>query len=136
LRLLAGWPDPYWAQCLKEVAQKAGWGQPLPRGEGRGVAIANWGGGGKPMAGTTVAAVARVEVSQAGVLKVRQIDVAFDSGGVVNRDSVLAQLEGGAIFGLNMSLNERLTVKDGRIVEGNYHEYPMVRLADVPRLGL
>jgi isoquinoline 1-oxidoreductase beta subunit len=60
--------------------------------------------------------------------------VAFDCGGVVNRDAVLAQLEGGTIFGLNMSLNEGLTVENGRIVEGNYHEYPMVRIADVPNI--
>ncbi|MDB5423995.1 MAG: Isoquinoline 1-oxidoreductase beta subunit, partial [Phenylobacterium sp.] len=134
LKLLAAWPDPYWAKCLKEVAVQSGWGGKLPRGQGRGVAISNWSGGGKPNAGTTVAAVARVEVSKTGVLSVRQIDLAMDPGGIVNQDAVLTQLEGGAIYGLNMTLNEGLTVKDGRIVESNYHDYPMVRMGDVPTL--
>ncbi|MCR5879597.1 xanthine dehydrogenase family protein molybdopterin-binding subunit [Phenylobacterium sp. J367] len=136
LRLLAAWPDPHWAHCLREVAAQSGWGEPLPRGQGRGVAISNWAGRGKPGAGTTVAAVARVEVSKAGELSVRQLDLAFDPGSVMNRDGVLAQLEGGAIFGLNMTLNEELTIRDGRVVEGNFHEYPMVRLGDVPTLRI
>jgi len=132
LKLLAAWPDPGWAKCLKEVAEKSAWGQALPKGEGRGVAIANWGMDSKPNAGTTVAAVARVTVTPKGELTIKQIDVAFDCGRTVNRDAVLAQLEGGSVFGLNMSLNEALTIENGRIVEGNFHEYPMLRMADIP----
>jgi isoquinoline 1-oxidoreductase beta subunit len=134
LKLLDGWPDPHWAKCLNELGAQSGWGGTLPRGQGRGVAICNWSGAGRPNAGTTVAAVARVEVSPAGKLTVQQIDLAIDPGGIINQDAVLAMLEGGAIFGLNMTLNEELTVKDGRIVEGNYNEYPMVRMRDVPML--
>jgi isoquinoline 1-oxidoreductase beta subunit len=52
---------------------------------------------------------------------------------VLNRDAVATELEGGTLFGLNMSLNEELNIKDGRIVEGNYDQYPMIRMADVPR---
>jgi isoquinoline 1-oxidoreductase beta subunit len=88
---------------------------------------------GKPQAGTTVAAVARVEVTAAGEIKVRQLDLSFDCGRVLNHDAVLAQLQGGAIFGMNMSLNEELNVEDGRIVEGNFDQYAMLRMADVPR---
>jgi isoquinoline 1-oxidoreductase beta subunit len=51
----------------------------------------------------------------------------------LNRDGVLAQIEGAAIYALNMTLNEELTVRDGRIVEGNVDTYPMLRLADMPK---
>ena len=132
LKLLANWPDPGWALCLNEVARKSGWGQALPRGEGRGIAIANWGMDGKPNAGTTVAAVVRVAVTPQGELTVKQIDTAFDCGRTLNRDAALAQVEGGTVYGLNMSLNEALTIENGRIVEGNFHEYPMLRMADIP----
>jgi isoquinoline 1-oxidoreductase beta subunit len=120
-------------KCLREVKEKSGWGQPLPKGQGRGVAIANWGMKGNADAGTTVATVARVEVSKQGKLKIRQIDVAFDTGRVMNQDAVRVELEGGTLFGLNMSLNEGLTIKDGRIVEGNFDVYPIIRMADAPR---
>jgi isoquinoline 1-oxidoreductase beta subunit len=88
---------------------------------------------GKPDAGTTCATIAKVEVSKSGQLKILQIDVAFDTGRVLNRDAVATELEGGTLFGLNMSLNEELNIKDGRIVEGNYDLYPMIRMTDVPR---
>jgi isoquinoline 1-oxidoreductase beta subunit len=133
LRLLANWPDTGWRRCLEEVAAKSGWGGKLPRGQGQGIAISNWDMGGKPRAGTTVAAVATVEVTPEGQLKIPRLDLSFDCGQVLNRDAVLAQLQGGMIFGLNMSLNEELTVQDGRIVEGNFDQYPMLRMADTPR---
>jgi isoquinoline 1-oxidoreductase subunit beta len=136
LKLLAAWADPGWAKCLETVRRKSGWGQALPRGEGRGVGISNWGGDGRPEAGTTVAVVARVAVSPTGDLTVRRLDVAFDCGSIINKDAVLAQVEGGTLFGLNMSLNEGLTIADGRIVESNFHEYPMIRMADVPEVHI
>ena len=133
LKLYGKWPDVGWVKCLKEVKEKSGWSQPLPKGQGRGVAISNWGMEGKAAAGTTVATVAKVEVSKEGKLKILQIDVAFDTGRVMNEDAVRVELEGGTLFGLNMSLNEGLTVKDGRIVEGNFDVYPIIRMADAPR---
>ncbi len=133
LRLFANYPDAGWVKCLKEASSKAGWGKALPKGVGQGIAISNWGMAGKPEAGTTVCAVATVEVTQKGNLSVQAIDIAFDTGRVMNRDAVAAQIEGGVIFGLNMSLNENLTIKNGRIVEGNFDEYPMLRIGDVPK---
>ncbi len=134
LKLLANW-DPAWTQCLKVAAEKAGWGKPLAKGQGRGIAISSW-----PMAGTRqtgnvgsiVCAAVNVEVSREGVVQVKTIDVTFDSGRVVNRDAVAAQIEGGTIFGMNMTLNEEITIKDGAVVEGNFDLYPMVRMSDVP----
>ena len=133
LKLYEKWPDIGWVKCLREVKEKSGWGRPLPKGQGRGVAIANWGMKGNADAGTTVATVARVEVSKEGKLKILQIDVAFDTGRIMNQDAVRVELEGGTLFGLNMSLNEGLTIKDGRIVEGNFDVYPIIRMADAPR---
>ncbi len=132
LKLLEGYSDLGWVMCLKEAASKAGWGKSLPKGMGMGIAISNWAGNGKPQAGTTVATVATVEVSKAGKLKIHQLDVAFDTGGFLNRDAVVTEMVGGSIFGLNMALNENLTVRNGRVVEGNYDEYPMLRMGDTP----
>lgn len=132
LKLLEHWPDPGWAGVLKEAASQAGWGEPLPKGMARGIAIGNFGFFGKPQEGPTVATVATVEVSKAGELKIHRIDVALDCGSYMNKDAVLAQMEGATIFGLNMALNEKLNIKDGRIVEGNFDAYPMLRLRDIP----
>lgn len=131
LRLLASW-DPAWSQCLKVAADKAGWGRRLPKGQGLGVAIANWPMAGQHDAGSTVCTVARVNVSRKGELKVEQVDVAFDCGRVVNRDAVLAQIQGAVLFGLNMTLNEEVTLRDGAVVEGNFDQYPMLRISDAP----
>ncbi len=135
LELLADCPDPGWKKCLQEVATRAGWGKTLPRGQGQGIAISNWGNWASkdPQAGTTAAVVAHVDVTRSGELRVLQLDIAFDCGRILNRDAVLAQMEGGMLFGLNMSLNEELNIQNGRIVEGNFDQYPMLRMADIPR---
>jgi isoquinoline 1-oxidoreductase beta subunit len=136
LKLLANWPDPGWAKVLREVADKSGWGKSLPKGMGQGLAIANWGMNGKPEAGTTVAVVATVEVTKSGILKVHQLDAAFDCGRIVNRDAVENLAQGGVIFGLNMALNEEVNVKDGRMVEGNFDQYPILRTGDTPQVNI
>jgi isoquinoline 1-oxidoreductase beta subunit len=136
LKLLAKWPDPGWAKVLKEVADKSGWGKTLPKGMGQGIAISNWGMNGKPQAGTTVAVVATVEVSKKGILKVHQLDAAFDTGRIVNRDAVENLAQGGLIFGLNMALNEEINIKDGRVVEGNFDQYPILRTGDTPQVNV
>jgi isoquinoline 1-oxidoreductase beta subunit len=132
LKLYGKWADIGWVKCLEEVRKKSGWGEPLPAGQGRGVAVSNWGMLGNPEAGTTVATVAKVEVSKDGKLKILQLDLAFDTGRVMNEDAVRVELEGGTLFGLNMTLNEELTVHNGQIVEGNFDTYPILRMADVP----
>lgn len=133
LKLFAKWPDAGWTACLKEVATKAGWGRQLPKGWGQGVAIANWGMGGKPEVGATVAAIVTVEVSKQGAVRIDSVDMAVDPGRVGYPDGLRSQLEGGAVFALNSALNERVTVENGRIVEGNYHQYPMMRIGDSPK---
>lgn len=135
LQLLKDW-DPAWSECLKVAAKKNGWGEALPKGQGRGIAISNWPHSGTKQAGTTVCAAVHVEVSNDGELKIHRIDVSFDSGRIVNKDAVIAQLEGGIIYGLNMTLNEGLTLKDGAIVEANFDTLPMLKMADIPDLHI
>ena len=136
LQLYSNWPDPGPLLCLKEAADKAGWGGRRPPGQAQGIAIGNWGMYGRPEAGTTVCAVATVDVSKQGLLKVQALDIAFDCGRILNRDAVLTEIVGGAVFGMNMTLNESLTIKDGRIVEGNFDQYPMLRMADMPKINV
>jgi isoquinoline 1-oxidoreductase subunit beta len=132
LRMLSKW-DEAWSKVLTVAAEKAGWGsRRLPKGEGMGVAIANWPNCGTRLTGTTVAAVVRAAVGKDGVLSVKQVDVAFDCGRTANRDAVAAQIEGAVIFGLNFTINEEITVRNGEVIEGNYDDYPMLRMGDVP----
>jgi isoquinoline 1-oxidoreductase beta subunit len=135
LQLLAKW-DKSWSDCLRVVADKAGWGQKLPKGEGRGIAISCWPVANNHQFGAVIATVVRVAVSQGGAITVKQIDVAFDCGSIANPDAVRAQIEGGTLFGLNAAMNEELTVRDGAIVEGNFDEYPVMRMADVPPVNV
>jgi len=134
LRIFAKWPDAGWSHCLREVAARAGWGNNLPAGYARGIAIGNWGMGGEPRKGTTVAAVATVEVKDSQSFIVHAIDLAFDCGQILNEDAFRAQLQGSIIFGLNLCLNEELNVSDGRIVESNFDQYRMLRLAEIPKV--
>ena len=136
LRIFSKWPDPGWQACLREVAARAGWGRKLPARHAQGVAIGNWGTSGAPREGTTAAAVATVEVSETGDIVVHALDLAFDCGQILNADAVRAQLQGSLIFGLNVCLNEELNVENGRIVEGNFDHYPMLRIANVPQINV
>jgi len=136
LRLLSKWPDSGWAKVLHEVADKSGWGKALPKGMAQGLAVGNWGMNGKAEAGTTVAVVATIEVTKSGILKVHQLDAAFDCGRIVNQDAALNLVQGGLIFGLNMALNEEVNVKDGRMVEGNFDQYPVLRTGDTPQVNV
>jgi isoquinoline 1-oxidoreductase beta subunit len=129
LKLLSRWDKP-WSDCLRVAAAKAGWGQALPRGEGRGIAITSWPQAAMHDAGTIMCAAARVKVSREGELTVEQVDVAFECGRVANRNAVRAQIEGGTLFGMNMTLNEQLTVKDAVVAERNFNHYRLLRIND------
>ena len=136
LDLLADWPDAGWRRCLEVAAAKSGWGKALPKGRGRGIAISNWGGFGRPEAGTTVAAVAEVEVARDGELRVRRVDLAFDAGQVANRDNVLHQLTGATLFGMSVALGEEINVRNGAVVDGNFDAYTLLRMRDVPQIAV
>lgn len=118
---------PRFKAVLERVAAMADWGRPLPAGEGRGIAITE-------CFGSIVGEVAHVAVSPDGVLKVKQVFAAVDCGEVVNTDTAAAQVEGGIIFGLSAALLGAITIDKGRVVESNFWDHEMIRLADAPAI--
>ena len=112
---------------LDAVADKAGWGKPLPAGVHRG--IAQFMG-----YGSYSAAVAEVSVSERGKVKVHRLVLGVDSGHVVNPAQVEAQVEGSVAYGLGATLYQEITIKDGRMVETNFDTYEMMRLAEFPKV--
>jgi isoquinoline 1-oxidoreductase subunit beta len=111
---------------VRLAAEKAGWGTPLPAGQGRGLAYhATFGV-------THVCDVAEVEVDAAGNVRVNRIVCAVDCGKVVNPDNVRAQMEGGIAFALTATLKAEATVKNGRIQQNNFHDYPLLRMDEMP----
>jgi len=136
LQLMTKW-DSSWSDCLQLAAEKAGWGKPLAKGEGLGIAVSAWPSAGKRESSSVICNVARVAVSPKGQVRVKQIDVAFDCGRVANADAVRAQIEGATLFGLNMTLNEQITLVHGVVQETNFDRYPMLRLGDdLPQINV
>jgi isoquinoline 1-oxidoreductase beta subunit len=109
------------------AAEKAGWGDPLPEGWGRGIAYhATFGV-------THVAMVAEVEVAD-GQIRVHRVVCAVDCGVAVNPDTITAQMEGGVAFGLTAALKAGVTVVDGGIQESNFHDCPMLQIDEMPQV--
>lgn len=117
---------PRHTAVLKLVAEKAGWTSPPAPGRFRGVALAE-------SFGTVVAQVAEVSVSGKDV-KVERVVCAVDCGIAVNPDMIRAQMEGGIGFGLGAILKSRLTLDKGKVVEGNFDGYEVLRIEDMPKV--
>jgi CO/xanthine dehydrogenase Mo-binding subunit len=111
---------------LDLAAQAAGWGERLPDGWGRGVALmySSW--------DTYLAEVAEVEVSKAGEVRVHRVVCAVDCGTVVNPDTVKAQIEGGVIFGISGALWGEVTLRNGRVQQSNFHDVRVLRINEAP----
>jgi isoquinoline 1-oxidoreductase beta subunit len=120
--LLAG--QPRMRAVLELVAQKAGWGKPLPAGRGRGIAT-------HFSFDSYVAQVAEVSVEN-GAVRVHRVVCAVDCGRIVNPDTVKAQMEGGINFGLTAALKDEITFVGGRVQQRNFHDYPMLRMNEAP----
>ncbi|HEU4570227.1 MAG TPA: molybdopterin cofactor-binding domain-containing protein [Gemmatimonadales bacterium] len=115
---------PRYQALLDLVAERSGWGAPLPAGRARGVAF-------HLSFGSAVAEVA--EVSLAGrEARVHRVVVAADCGTVVNPALVTAQLEGGVHFGLSAALHGGVTIRDGRVQESNFHDHRVLRMSEAP----
>lgn len=117
---------PRHLRVLDAVAEAAGWGSPLPEGVARGVAV-------HESFGSVVAQVAEVSVGE-GVPRVHRVVCALDCGTVVNPDTVVAQMEGGIGFGLSAALYEGIRLDRGRVVQSNFHDYPVLRMREMPRV--
>ncbi|MFH1027707.1 MAG: xanthine dehydrogenase family protein molybdopterin-binding subunit [Pseudomonadota bacterium] len=124
-RLLA--KHPRTLNVLETAAEKAGWGKPLPRGHGRGIAV-------HESFGSFVAQVAEVSIDKKGLLKVHRVVCAIDCGRIVNPDTIKAQMESGITFGLSAALFGEITLKNGRVEQGNFHDYQLVRMQGMPRV--
>jgi isoquinoline 1-oxidoreductase beta subunit len=110
---------------LEAVTKAADWGKPLAQGVHRGVAMVDG-------FGSYAATVAEVSVSAKGDLKVHRIVVAIDSGYVVNPDTCRAQAESNVVYGLGTILFQENHVKNGRIVESNFHDFRLPQIRDMP----
>ncbi|MGE5320564.1 MAG: molybdopterin cofactor-binding domain-containing protein [Hyphomicrobiaceae bacterium] len=128
LELLAG--HPRHAAVLKLAADKAGWGTPLQPGQpgerrGRGVAV-------HESFNSYVAQVAEVTVGKDGGVKVDRMVCAVDCGIAINPDNVRAQIQGAIGFALSAALHGEITLKEGRVEQGNYDGYPPLRIGEMP----
>ena len=112
-------------RVLELAAEKAGWGQPLAEGVGRGIAV-------HQSFGSYVAHVAEASVSPEGKIRVHRVVCAIDCGPVVNPDSIRAQMEGCIAFGLTATLYGEITFAEGRVQQRNFHDYPIVRMNEMP----
>ncbi len=115
--------------ALDLAAQKSGWGSPLPPRVGRGVAV-------QPSFASWIATVAEVEVDEDGEVRLRRMTCAVDCGLVVNPDTVIAQLQGGLIFGLTAALFGEITIDRGRAQQGNFNDYRMLRIDEAPAIDV
>jgi isoquinoline 1-oxidoreductase beta subunit len=109
---------------LQLAAEKAGWGKPLPKGEGRGIAAFY-------SFHSYVGAVAEV-LANSRELKVKRLVCAVDCGRPVNPNGVRAQVESAAIYALTATLKDAITVERGRIVQANFNDYEMIRMKEAP----
>jgi isoquinoline 1-oxidoreductase beta subunit len=110
---------------LELAASKAGWGQPLPEGRFRGIAV-------HESFGSCVAEVAEVAVASDGNVRVHRVVCAVDCGMVVNPNTVEAQMEGAIVYGLTAALKGAITIDKGRVQQSNFHDYQMLRMNEMP----
>ena len=110
---------------LETVAKRAGWGTPLPAGTGRGIAIVE-------SFGTVVAQVVEASMSADGRPKVGKVWAVVDCGTTVNPKNAEAQIQGGIIMGLSSAIGEQITIEKGAVVQTNFDNYAVMKLAESP----
>jgi isoquinoline 1-oxidoreductase subunit beta len=110
---------------VRLAAEKSGWGESLPRGSGRGIAFHFSHRG-------YVAEVADVSVDRDGTLKVNRVTAAIDVGPIMNLSGAETQVQGSIIDGLSAAWRQEIVLERGRVAQSNFHEYPLLRIAEVP----
>lgn len=121
--------SPRHLKVLETAAKEAGWGQPLPEGSGRGIAL-------RASFGSIVAQVVEVAVPDGKTLQVKRVTCAIDCGPVVNPAIVRMQMESGIIYGLSAALYGEITLANGAVEQSNFPDYDAVRLADAPAMAV
>ncbi|MDX1380020.1 MAG: xanthine dehydrogenase family protein molybdopterin-binding subunit [Xanthomonadales bacterium] len=124
LRLLA--KHPRYVTLLERVKSMSGWGREMPAGSGLGVAI-------EESFGSIVAEVAQVTVAD-GKIRVEKVWCAADLGFAINPLGVREQMESGIVYGLSAALHGEITLEGGRTVQGNFNNYPVVRIDEAPEI--
>jgi isoquinoline 1-oxidoreductase subunit beta len=112
-------------EVIELVRDKSGWGKPLPKGHGMGICA-------HKSFLTYVACVVHVAVDDEGKISIPELHYAVDCGIPVNRNSVINQFEGGAVFALSGAMKGGITFKDGRSQETNFDKYGVMRMSDAP----
>jgi len=112
---------------LDLAAEKAGWGTPAPEDRARGIAL-------HKSFGSFIAQVAEVSLTPDGAVRVHRVVCAIDCGRVTNPNTVEAQMEGGIVFGLTAALHGAITLKNGRVEQSNFHDYPMLTINEMPKV--
>ncbi len=111
---------------LNLAVAKAGWGKPLPKGRFRGIAV-------HECFGSFIAQVAEVSVGDGGIA-IHRVVCAVDCGICVNPAAVAAQMESAVVYGLSAALYGELSFKEGRVQQSNFHDYPLLRVHEMPRV--
>lgn len=120
---------PRLKNALQLAVSKSDWGKPLAKGQGRGVSVMH-------AFGSFLAMVVDVTVNDQGEVKVDRVVSAVDCGMTVNPDTVIAQIQGGVIFGLTAVLYNEITIEHGRVEQTNFNDYRMLRINEAPSIDV
>ncbi len=112
-------------RVVEVVADKGGWGRTVPKGHGLGIAAHR-------SFVSYIATIVEVSVDDKGKLAVHQVDTAIDCGVFVNPERIQSQIEGAAIMGLSLAKYGEVTFKDGKVQQGNFDDFPVVRMDEAP----
>ena len=118
---------PRLKSVVQMAAQKSGWGQALPARTARGICA-------QIAFASFIATVCEAEVDENGEVRLRRVVSIVDTGIAVNPDTVVAQLQGGLVFGLTAALHGEVTIAKGRVQQSNFHDYRMLRINEVPNI--
>jgi isoquinoline 1-oxidoreductase beta subunit len=114
---------------LNLAAERAGWGKPLPKGSGRGVAV-------QTVFGSFMAQVAEVEVAENGEVAVKRVTCAVDCGIAINPNTIEAQVQSAIVYGLSAALFGEITLKDGRVQQSNFDNYRALHINEMPAIDV
>lgn len=112
-------------RVVELVADKGGWGRSVPKGHGLGIAVHR-------SFVSYIATIVEVAIDDKGKLTVPQVDTAIDCGTFINPERIQSQIEGAAIMGLSLAKYGEISFKDGKVQQGNFDDFPVVRMGEAP----
>jgi isoquinoline 1-oxidoreductase beta subunit len=120
--------NPRMTEVLNKVAEMADWSRPRPEGRALGIAISGY-------SSSLSAGIAEISLDEnTGVVKVHNVWAVGDCGHAVSPKNATAQLDGNVVFGLSSVLKERITVRNGEVEQSNFHDYPLLRITEMPEI--